>query len=267
MKLSALYHYPIKSCAPLPAERLALGPRGPEADRRWMVVDADGRFVTGRQQPRMVLLQARPQDTGLALSAPGLADLHVATPGPDAARISSTVWKDCVDAQDAGDAAAEWLSAFLGQPVRLVHMDQAARRPVSGGRPGDEVSFADGYPLLLVSQAALDALSARVGRPMAMTRFRPNLVVEGCAPHAEDGWRRLRIGGIELEMVKPCTRCAFTTIDPDTAERDPDGEPLRSLGQYRRGEGGVLFGVNLIARGEGDLRIGDAVEVVEGDGT
>lgn len=259
MQIHALYEYPLKSAAARPVDRLELAPRGPANDRRWMVVDPDGGFLTGRQLPRMVLLRAEPGDGGLRLAAPGMPALSVAVPAPDAPRQRVTVWKDQVDASLAGEQADAWLSRFLGRPARLVHMDPAARRPLKPAyaQPGDEVSFADGFPLLLISQASLDALNARLARPIPMTRFRPNLVVSGCAPHAEDGWRRLRIGGIEMEVAKPCVRCVFTTVDPATGERDPDGEPLRTLKEYRRGESGITFGVNLIARGSGVVRVGD----------
>lgn len=175
------------------------------------------------------------------------------------------IWKDEVDALTCGADADAWLSRVLGLPSGLVHMDAAARRAVDPdhARPGDEVSFADGYPLLLLSTAAVDALGQRLRRPIAALRFRPNLLVAGCAAHAEDGWRRLRIGDTEFEVAKPCTRCVFTTVDPETGVRDPDGEPLATLKQYRRGDAGVSFGVNLIPRGSGRLRTGDAVSVLD----
>ncbi len=169
-----------------------------------------------------------------------------------------------MEALDAGDAAARWLSDWLEHELRLVHMDAVATRAVdpARSRAGDEVSFADGFPLLLISQAALDELNARLAAPVPMLRFRPNLVVAGSDAHAEDGWRRLRIGAIEFEAVKPCVRCVFTTVDPERGAFDPTGEPLKTLKHYRRGEKGITFGMNLIARGSGSLRLGDAVEVL-----
>ena len=176
-----------------------------------------------------------------------------------------TVWKDGIDSVDAGDAAAAWLTHFLGRDVRLVHMDAHALRPMRPeyGQPGDEVSFADALPLLAISQAALDALNARLAVPLPMLRFRPNLVIEGATPHAEDGWRRVRIGTIEFDAVKPCTRCVFTTVDPDLGKFDPSGEPLRTLKTYRRSPAGITFGMNLIARGKGRVRLGDPVSVLD----
>lgn len=270
MHLSALFLHPLKSCAPLPVLSLEIESRGPRFDRRWLVVDTEGCFVTARAVSELVLVHAAPLGDGLRLSAPGMSPLDVAVPLPDAPRATVTVWKDTIDAPRADPAADAWLSAFLQREVRLVHMDAAARRAVDPayGHDGDEVSFADGYPLLVISQAALDGLNARLsaaGRaPVTMAHFRPNLVVDGVDgvdAHAEDAWRRVRIGGIDFDAVKPCTRCVFTTVDPALGRRREDGEPLEILKQYRRTPAGITFGMNLIARGTGTLRVGDAVEV------
>lgn len=263
MHIAGLYRYPLKSCAPLHVERLDIEPRGPRADRRWLVVDVDGRFVTARQHPRVVGVHAEPDGDGLHLAA---ADMPPLSTGPATGpRRSIAIWKDRVDARVVSPEADAWLSAYLGFPVQLVHMDDDAVRRVDPmyAHDGDEVSFADGYPVLLISQAALDALNARLARPVPMTRFRPNIVVGGAVAHAEDSWRRVRIGGIEFDAAKPCTRCVFTTVDPVGMTRDPDGEPLRTLTTYRRTPAGVTFGMNLIPRRTGTLRLGDAVEVVD----
>lgn len=266
MHLSSLHLYPLKSAAGMTVETLEIEPRGPRGDRRWMVVDAEGRFVTGRQVPRLVSIRAEAIGDGLRLSATGHAPIGVAAP-IDAARLRATIWNDAVDAAMVAPEADAWLSEVLQRSVRLVHMDAQAARAVDPAyaQPGDEVSFADGYPLLVISQAALDALNARLAEagaaPVTMAHFRPNLVVDGVAAHAEDDWRRVRIGGIAFDAVKPCTRCVFTTVDPVLAQRREDGEPLNLLKTYRRTPAGVTFGMNLIARGRGVLRRGDAVEV------
>lgn len=269
MRLSALYRYPLKSGAPLAAEMLDIEARGPRHDRRWMVVDGSGRFLTARVLPQMVTIRAEPVGDSLLLSAPGVAPITVAPPPADAPRLMATIWDDSVDAQCAGTAADAWLSDRLGRAVRLVHMDAAARRAVDPvyARPGDEVGFADGYPLLLLSQAALDGLNARLAAagaaPVTVTHFRPNLVVDGAPAHAEDGWRRLRIGTLEFDAVKPCTRCVLTTVDPVLGLRRQDGQPLKMLASYRRSDAGVTFGMNLIARGTGRLRLDDPVHVLD----
>lgn len=268
MRLQSLHLYPLKSAAGLAVDALAIEPRGPRFDRRWLVVDAEGRFVTARAVPELVLVRAEPDGDGLRLSAPGRPPLAVVPPSPAAPRIGVTVWKDQVEAPLADAAAHAWLSACLQRDVRLVWMDADVRRPVDPiyGRDGDEVSFADGYPLLLISQAAVDSLNARLAAadrpPVTMAHFRPNLVVAGADAHAEDGWRRLRIGEVVFDAVKPCTRCVFTTVDPALGRRRDDGEPLETLKAYRRTPAGITFGMNLIARGSGAVRTGDAVEVL-----
>ena len=262
MQLSGLYLYPIKSSAPLERQTARVEPRGLQYDRRWMVVDAEDRFLTGRQLPRLTLIRAQPGSDGLLLDAPGMPSLQVPFPQTEAT-VSVNVWKNEVTAKPAGVADA-WLSGFLQQPVRLVHMDASVTRPMTDAksRPGDEVSFADAFPLLLISRAALDGLNARLAKPVSMLQFRPNLVVDGVAAHAEDGWKRIRIGEVEFEVAKACTRCVFTTVDPVRGERDPDGEPLRTLIGYRRTPEGVTFGQNLIPRSWGSVRVGNAVEVL-----
>lgn len=264
MHLSSLYLYPMKSCAPLACEEAQVQPRGLAHDRRWMVVDGEGCFLTGRQLAAMTRVRALPLGSdGIELHAPGRAALTVVAPG-EGPRMRVSVWDSTVEARPAGAEADAWLSETLGRPVRLVHMDADARRAVSEkyAQPGDEVSFADGFPLLLISQAALDHLNTRLAQPVPMTRFRPNLVVDGTAPHAEDEWRRIRIGAVEFDVVKPCVRCVFTTVDTERGERDPSGEPLRTLLTYRRTPKGVTFGQNLIPRGTGTLRVGDPVVVL-----
>ena len=263
MHLANIYLHPIKSSAPLAVGVATVEARGLQHDRRWMVVDADGRFLTGRQLPRLTLLRATPGPGGLSLDAPGMPSLHVPFPQGDAT-VQVSVWKSGVAARPAHASADAWLGEFLQRPARLVHMDAGVVRPMidAGAHAGDEVSFADAFPLLLVSQAALDGLNARLAKPVSMLQFRPNLVVDGVAAHAEDGWKRIRIGEVEFDVAKPCTRCIFTTVDPTRGERDPDGEPLRTLIGYRRTPDGVTFGQNLIPRSLGTLQAGDAVEVL-----
>lgn len=265
MHIASLHLHPLKSCAQLNVDALDITPRGPAGDRRWLIVDGDARFVTARQRAGVVAIRAVPDAGGLRLEAPGMPTLHVPAPAPQAPRITVTIWRDTVHAQRCDVAADAWLSQYLGESMQLVHMDDAARRAVDPdhARPGDEVSFADAYPLLVISQAALDGLNARLERAVPMARFRPNLVVADAAPHAEDGWRRVRIGEVEFEAIKPCTRCVFTTIDPATATRDADGEPLRTLLGYRRTPAGVTFGMNLIPRGTGRVHRGDPVTVLD----
>ena len=263
MRLSDLYLYPIKSSAPLAVDTARVEPRGLRHDRRWMAVDAEGRFITGRQLPRLTLVRAQPDAHGLSLDAPDMPRLHVPFP-ETGATVPVNVWKEDLAARPAGIAADAWLSEFLRQPARLVHMDGGVVRAMTDAKaqPGDEVSFADAFPLLLISRAALDGLNARLAKPVSMLQFRPNMVVDGAPAHAEDAWKRIRIGDVEFDVAKACTRCVFTTVDPARGERDPDGEPLRTLTRYRRTPDGVTFGQNLIPRSLGTVRVGDAVEVL-----
>jgi uncharacterized protein YcbX len=263
MHLAAINIYPLKSCRGLPLPHAAVEPRGLQHDRRWLAVDADGRFITGRAHPRLVLVRAVPRGDGLHLSAPGMPEIEVATPGAGEPRRAVRVWDDTVDAACADPAADRWISAALGVPAHLVWMDAMAQRAVSPthSQPGDEVSFADGYPLLLIGEGSLNGLNQRLPNPVPMARFRPNLVITGASAHAEDGWRRVRIGEVPFDVVKPCVRCIFTTVDTDTGIFDPAREPLNTLLSYRRSPKGVTFGMNLIARARGRLREGDPVVV------
>ena len=261
--LSALNIFPVKSCAPLPLDSATVEPRGLRNDRRCVVTDETGKFLTGRQHPRLTLLRVVPDGDALVVTTDGMPPLRLVPPATDA-RFDVTVWANTIAALSAGFTADAWISLFLDMPARLAYMDDACVRPVTReySREGDEVSFADAFPLLVISEAALDALNEKLATPVPMLRFRPNLVVANTAPHAEDGWKRIRIGGIEFDLVKPCSRCVFTTVDFEKGEFDPGGEPLKTLITYRRGERGVTFGQNVIPRGIGTVRVGDEVEVL-----
>jgi len=266
--LSSIYVYPLKSGAPVPHASADVETRGLAHDRRFMVVDADGKFLTGRQLPRLTLVHTRAGSDASTFEAPGMPPLELAHPAPDGARIDSAVWGASVRPLLAAPHAHAWISAFLGIPTRIVYMDAECARPVKAkydgtfGEDGDEVSFADAFPLLLITQAALDQLNTKLAQPVPILRFRPNLVVDGTAPHAEDGWRRIRVGDCEFDVVKPCVRCVFTTVDFERGTFDPAGEPLRTLIGYRRSADGVTFGQNLIPRRLGTVRVGDPVEVL-----
>lgn len=266
LRLSALYRFPMKSAIGERLQRAELDGIGLAGDRRWMLVDAsNGRFLTQRALPQMSQLSALWNASGgLTLSTAGRSSLDVALPDPNSDLRGTFIWKDSMLVPDAGDEAAAWLSEFIGKPCRLVHVPNERARDIPGSLlPEEKVGFADGFPLLLIGQASLDDLSSRVGRPLEMLRFRPNLVVEGSAPFAEDEWKRIRIGGVEFSVAKGCTRCILTTIDPATGERSPDREPLTTLKTYREREGELYFGQNLINRSTGMLEEGMEVEVLE----
>lgn len=266
--LSELYRYPVKSTACEPLDSVRLDALGLEGDRRWMVVEAsNGRFLTQRLLPQMGRIEARWQDgfNALRLRAPGMDDLFVPVPESDDNLRGVLIWRDMLQVPDAGAEAAQWLSTFLGREVRLVQMPEQRARQVDTAyaEPGEHVHFADGFPLLLIGQGSLDDLSAKVGRPLEMLRFRPNLVVAGAEPFAEDGWKRIRIGDVTFKVAKPCSRCILTTIDPHTGERDAAREPLATLLGYRNVNGEAMFGQNLLAENRGELKLGMPVEVLE----
>lgn len=267
MRLSALYRYPLKSGQGESLQQITLDKLGLDGDRRWMLVDeASGRFLTQRAVAQMSQLSALYNERGgLTLSAPGHSVIDIALPGADAELRGVTLWRDTLRVPDAGAAAAAWVSDFVGKPTRLVQVPlERARATEAGyGKDDDRVAFADGFPLLLIGQASLEDLSQRVGRPLEMLRFRPNLVIEGSSAYAEDGWKRVRIGDIEFRLVKPCARCILTTIDPQTGERSADREPLATLQQYRAQEDGAMFGQNLVNDSNGRLEVGMPVTVLE----
>ena len=246
--VAGLYVYPVKSCRGIAVLETRIGERGFEHDREWMIVDPDGRFLTQREVPRLALISVALSATELELAAPGRAPLAMARDAPGAAR-RVIVWRDTVLAIDQGDDAAQWLSMWLERPARLVRFDAKGRRlcnPEYAGQSGAHTGFADGYPLLVLSEASLADLNSRLAKPLPMNRFRPNLVLSGIEAFDEDHIDRLHIGAITLKLVKPCTRCQITTTDQSTAEVGI--EPLPTLGRYRHSTrfDGVSFGVNAI---------------------
>ena len=261
--LSGLTVYPIKSAAGIALSTARVDARGLAGDRRWMVVDGNRSFLTQRTHPRLALIRVAADGDRLILVAPGLPPLTVATPPDGEAAVRVEVWDDECDAIPAGRDASSWLSRLLGQSCELVYMPEPSHRPVAprSSAPPAEVGFADAYPFLLISEGSLEDLNRRLAEPLPMNRFRPNLVVRGCAPFGEDGWRRIRIGGIQFHVVSPCSRCATTTVDQNTGQRGR--EPLATLATYRRAGNQVMFGQNLVHEGTGDLAVGDEVTVLD----
>lgn len=264
-RLAGLFIHPVKSAAGISCQRARLGPHGIEHDREWMIVDPQGRFVTQREESRLALLTTAITDGALRLanpegSAPVLALDH------EGERREVQVWGARCAAFDAGDDMATFLSGWLGRPLRLVRFDRRQPRHSNpdwtGGREVPTL-FSDGYPMLVLSEASLADLSARVGQELPPQRFRPNLLLGGVEPYAEDAVQELRLGEARVRLTKACTRCVITTIDPQRGERTGD-EPLRTLKSYRFDKAlrGVIFGRNAYAvAGEGaELTVGMAVE-------
>lgn len=264
--LASLHLYPIKSCRGHAVDAVTLDRLGPRGDRRFLIVDEHGRFLTQRTLPRLALVEPSVLGSQLTLRAPEMAalELSTATP-PDTPVREAQVWRDTVRVADLGEAAAAWLSAFLGCPARLVTVAPEFTRPIRkpSARDGDEAAFSDAFPFLVISEASLADLNSRLDEPLPMNRFRPNLVVRDCPAYAEDAWKRIRIGDVVLRAAAPCGRCIVTTTDQHTLARTK--EPLRTLAGYRRsGEGEVMFGQNYIHETKtGTLRAGAPVEILE----
>jgi hypothetical protein len=262
LRVRSLYVYPVKSLRGIGVEELRVERRGPRHDRRWLLVDETGRFITQREEPRLALVDVAIDETGgrLVVNAPELPSLVVSFE-PRGARREVVIWNDTVTAVSVSAEAATYFSRYLGMPVDLVHMPDDVERTVDPryARAGDIVGFADAYPFLLVSQASHDDLCARMGEVIPVARFRPNIVVEGALPYAEDGWTSVRVGAIRFRVAKPCDRCPIPTIDIATGVRH--AEPLKTLATYRKREHKVYFGQNLAHDGEGVVRVGDLVEV------
>ena len=262
LRVADLFVYPIKSCGGIAVESAEVDAFGFRNDRRWMVVDENGRFLTQRTLPLLATIRAAVSDGRLSLRAEGWGSLAVEAFPETAAAERVTVWRDTVDALPVGEEADAWLTSVLGRPARLVWMPNSTMRPPKRDPAGvsPRISFADAYSFLVVSRESLDALNARLVIPLPMNRFRPNIVVEGAGPFAEDGWKVIRIGEIELDATGPCARCATTTTDQETGARGL--EPLRTLATFRRDGSEVLFGQNANHRGTGTIRRGDPVEIL-----
>jgi uncharacterized protein len=263
IRLSALHVYPIKSCGGAAVEEWEVDERGLRHDRRWMLVDETGGFITQRQHPRMALIGVRIEADRLVVSAPEMPSLQVPFSPPESEPMLASIFADLVETLPVGAEADRWFGKFLGVRCSLVHLPDASVRAVDPdyGEAGDRVALADGFPFLLISEASLADLNARLEHSLPMNRFRPNLVVAGCEPFAEDGWSRVRIGAISLRVVKPCARCVITTVDQGTGLKGK--EPLRTLATFRRSGTKVLFGQNLVHDETGVLSVGDPVEVVQ----
>ena len=260
--VSELAIYPVKSLAQIVLDESRIGRFGLEYDRRWMIVDRHGCFVTQRQHARMCLVQTELSGSELQLKAPGMLDLIVAV-ADDKIKHKVIVWEDECHAYDCGDETAEWLSKFLEIDCRLMYFPEEEDRLVDQeyANAGDYTAFSDGFPVLLTSQASLDDLNSRLDKPVPMSRFRPNIVVTGCDAFEEDEWRLIRIGDLTMRVVKPCSRCTIPTIDITTAEKS--SEPIKTLSQYRKRDNKIFFGQNIIVNGQGLIKKGMAVEVLE----
>jgi uncharacterized protein len=262
IRVASLHVFPLKAAAGVTTLEAEVTRRGLAGDRLWMVVDERGDFLSQRELPKLCLLRAQPLGDRIELSFPGAGSSSLPRSLDEGPRVTVNLWRFTGPAI-VHEAASAWASRALDVACRIVFLPADAERTVDPGfaRPGDVVSFADGFPLLFASTSSLADLNARLATPVPMLRFRPNLVVEGAPPFAEDRWRRVRLGGLEWHLPKLCGRCRVVTVDPATGETSP--EPLRTLATFRRRGRDVCFGVNAIPEGRGRLRVGDVLEVLE----
>jgi uncharacterized protein len=267
IRLASIHIYPMKAARAVDLGESRVEPWGLAGDRRWLVVDEDGRFISQREESSMARVVVSCGPDRISVSAEGRTDLVIAEPPAGAALLKVRVWSSTLLAAAAGPEADTWFTDYFGRPARLVYLDDPTRRPVDPeyGRAGDVVSFADGYPLLLTSAGSLGELGGWLAadgeRPVPMTRFRPSVVVAGAPPWAEDRWRRVRIGAVPFRVAKPCGRCLVTTTDQVTGERGR--QPLKMLGRRRRFGQQLVFGQNLIPDAGGVIRVGDPVEILD----
>lgn len=262
MRITEMYVHPLKSCRGNAISSAEVSPLGLAYDRRFMLVTPDGRFMTGREYPRMVLISVQMDESGANFSAPGMGDLRVEL-DMFPSDLDVVLWRSNFPARVGAEAADAWFTEYLGVSCRLSHIDQTTTRRTNLDANAP-VAFADGYPVLLIGSASLADLNERLEDPVTMRHFRTNLVVETSQPYEEDNWRFVRIGGVLFENMKRCERCVFTTIDPDTATPNAMRQPLMTLAKYRRFDAGPCFGINLIPRETGTLHRGDFLSLVEG---
>ena len=262
-QLSDIIVYPIKSTAGLHLSRATVTGFGLEFDRRFVLCTTEGKFLTARTRPQLLHIRASLTAAGLIVSAPGQTDLQLNYHEFSHDYQTITVWQDHIEAQHCSAIADRWFADYLGQDCRLLFFGTASNRPLKHF-PHHQTAFADGYPLLLISEASLADLSSRCRNPVQMDQMRPNLVVRGTAAYEEDSWTKIRIGTAEFALVKPCGRCILTTTNPTTLERNPDREPLSVLKRYRKGsDGEAHFGQNMIPLKSGIISVNDPVEILE----
>ncbi len=267
--LSGIFIYPVKSLGGISLPAAELTPRGLRHDRRWLIVDERNRFLTQREHAEMALLAVESAYNGFLLrhrQRPELLPLYIPFEAAPDKTLFVTIWDDMVFAWRGTPEADAWLSEALGRACKLVYMSDMVRRDADSGKPelnppGTLVSFADGYPYLLASEESLAKLNAQLAEPVPMDRFRPNLVVRGLPADAERLWADFQIAGQPFRAVRECGRCVVTTINQETAEKNPATEPLRTLAAYRKVGNKIMFGQNVTGPANGRVQVGDIIEL------
>lgn len=259
--LSDINIYPIKSTQGIALANANVFEQGLELDRQFVITDLKGKFITGRTKAKLVQVQSQITDYGFIISAPNMDDLLIRYSLLSTTYQNVQVWQDEIQAQHCSDAIDLWFSTFLQTPCKLYYYGEQSSRKIK--RYNQQVSFADGYPLLLISNASLNDLNSKATDTTDMAQFRPNLVVDNCDAFAEDSWHKIAIGAVEFLVAKPCSRCIFTTVNANSANRHPNKEPLLTLQKYRTGtDKQIYFGQNLIPLNEGIINLGDTIKVI-----
>lgn len=262
IRVASLHIYPVKGLRGIDVAEARLERQGLEHDRRWAVLRSDGRVFTQRDLPGMARVDAVPQGAGLRLECAGHGGVDAVAEGSP---LLLTVWGTQVAAMEANVEASAWLSRVLGEACTLAYMADPAGRAVTPdlAQEGDVVSLADGFPLLVTTNASLGAVNARLDARVPMARFRPNLVLDGAQPWAEDGWAAIELAGVRLRLASSCVRCVVTTLDQRTGASTPRKEPLRTLGLiHRDARGRICFGWNAVPEALGTLRTGEAATAI-----
>jgi uncharacterized protein YcbX/ferredoxin len=268
IQLSQISVYPIKSTTGIQLSSSWVDELGLSFDRKFVVTDDKYQFITARTEPKLCLIQATLTATGLILTAPDMPKLVINYSQLTNFYQTVVVWQDNIKAQQGSSAHHLWFSRYLNRPCQLLHFGELSERTVpSNSKRTNQLAFADGYPLLLISQASLDDLNKRCPTAITMNQFRPNLVVENCDAFAEDTWSHIRIGEVDFELTQPCSRCIFTTINPKTAQKHIHQQPLTSLKTYRQAadgelKGEILFGQNMVPLNQGQIKLTDPVIVI-----
>ncbi len=256
-QISGIWIYPVKSLGGIRMSSAKVLPKGLEHDRRWMLVDEQLRFMTQREYPAMALFRLEYNDNGFTIQYDG--DSIQLPFEASSQEITATIWNDAVTVQEVSPQHSEWFSKKLGTHCKLVAFPEKNQRniDIAYAHNGEQVSLADGYPVLIIGQASLDDLNSRLDKPVPMDRFRPNLVFTGGEPYEEDSWKDFSIGNCRMAGIKPCGRCTIPTVDQQTGQKGT--EPLATLSIYRRQNNKVLFGQNLVPLSGGIISEGDII--------
>lgn len=260
--VSQLYIHPIKSAAAISVNALELSMMGPRYDRRFMIVDEQGHFVTQREFAQLCFIKTAISEQCLTMSIDSVGEYHLELPVQGRNYIKVKVWGDYCDALDCGDQVADFLSDYLNKSVRLVFMPDDVQRLVDPtfAKQGETVGFADGFPLLLCNESSLQDFNQHLSQTITIKRFRPNIVISGAHAYAEDEWKTIQIGDLHFDIVKPCSRCVIPSINPLTGVKEP--EVTQALAKHRRIGKAVYFGQNMLFKGSGVISIGDQVKVL-----